>query len=356
MILSGLGSDWESVLEQHKYTGITAHELLRYAFSLSVEEWDDLKDRIDRTATHRSQEYLSLQEDFERYSETSAYDMPTPFADMTNMILDRHRNLSAHHVKILPCACDEHNYTDAPFYGTRLPYAAIIPEKDSDEDITMETLCWHHILLVVQFQRSQGLGGKRDREDEEADTEVPTKLQRMDDATARCCCVSTRPTSPDHPYGSNVSEEEVELAGHIAQVMSALSDRTFALGAMISGSWIQLTYYSRTAYVVARPFDLVRDPVTFSLLILLLSRQPMESLGFNEDMGYCNPFNTKGPPENTMQRYMTVHVTCQNHVGYMTFNISDMHFDMSEHFEHVVCHDSTCNLPCSTTNEDVFAP
>ena len=63
-----------------------------------------------------------------------------------------------------------------------------------------------------------------------------------------------------------------------------------------------------------------------------------------------------GPPENTMQRYMTVHVTCQNHVGYMTFNISDMHFDMSEHFEHVVCHDSTCNLPCSTTNEDVFAP
>ena len=64
----------------------------------------------------------------------------------------------------------------------------------------------------------------------------------------------------------------------------------------------------------------------------------------------------KGPPENTMQRYMTVHVTCQNHVGYMTFNISDMHFDMSEHFEHVVCHDSTCNLPCSTTNEDVFAP
>ena len=63
-----------------------------------------------------------------------------------------------------------------------------------------------------------------------------------------------------------------------------------------------------------------------------------------------------GPPENTMQRCMTVHVTCQNHVGYMTFNISDMHFDMSEHFEHVVCHDSTCNLPCSTTNEDVFAP
>ena len=54
-----------------------------------------------------------------------------------------------------------------------------------------------------------------------------------------------------------------------------------------------MTYYSRTAYVVARPFDLVRDPVTFSLLILLLSRQPMERLGFNEDMGYCNPFNTK---------------------------------------------------------------
>ena len=48
--------------------------------------------------------------------------------------------------------------------------------------------------------------------------------------------------------------------------------------------------------------------------------------------------NKRGPPENTMQRYMTVHVTCQNNVGYMTFNISDMHFDMSEHFEHVVFH------------------
>ena len=46
----------------------------------------------------------------------------------------------------------------------------------------------------------------------------------------------------------------------------------------------------------------------------------------------------KGPPENAMQWYMTVHVTCQIHVSYMTFNISDMHFDMSEHFEHVVCH------------------
>ena len=80
-------------------------------------------------------------------------------------------------------------------------------------------------------------------------------------------------------------------------------------------------------------------------------------------MPYCYRFSSLqdlhpyGPPENTMQRYMTVHVTCQNHVSYMTFNISDMHFDMSEHFEHVVCHDSTCNLlACSTTNEDVFAP
>ena len=55
----------------------------------------------------------------------------------------------------------------------------------------------------------------------------------------------------------------------------------------------------------------------------------------------AKPYHDRnGPPENTMQRYMTVHVTCQNHVGYMTFNISDMHFDMSEHFEHVVCHET----------------
>ena len=271
MILSSLENDWQSVLEQHKYTGIRAQELLRYAFSLSVEEWDDLKDRIDRAAAHHTQKYLSSQEDFEKYGETSAYDMPTPFADMANMILDRHRNLSTRRVKVLPRACDEYSYTDTPLYDSRSPCAAIVPEKDGDEEITMDTLRWHHILFVVQFQRLQKLDRKRDREDEGNNTERPTKLQRLDDATARCCCVSTRPSSPDHPYGSNVSEEEVALAGHIAQVMSAFSKRIFALGAMISGSWIQLTDYSRTAYVVARPFDLVRDPVTFSLLILLLS-------------------------------------------------------------------------------------
>ena len=59
---------------------------------------------------------------------------------------------------------------------------------------------------------------------------------------------------------------------------------------------------------------------------------------YHLNVGGRNDWTLSGPPENTMQQYMTVHVTCQNHVSYMTFNISDMHFDMSEHFKHVVCH------------------
>ena len=54
MILSSLENDWQSVSDQHKYTGITAQEFLKHAFSLSGEEWDDLKDRIDQAAVHPS--------------------------------------------------------------------------------------------------------------------------------------------------------------------------------------------------------------------------------------------------------------------------------------------------------------
>ena len=220
VILSSLENDWESVLEQHKYTGITAQEFLKHAFFVSGGEWDDLKDRIDRAAAHRTQEYLSSQEDFEKYGETSAYDMPTPFADMANMILDRHRNLSTRRVKVLPCVCDEHNYTDAPFYGGRLPCAAIVPKKDSDEDIAMDTFCWHNILRVVQFRSWQKLGGKRDREDEGTGTEMPTKHRRLNDATARNSRLSSPSTRTYLPYESRVPEAEVELASQIAQVMS----------------------------------------------------------------------------------------------------------------------------------------
>ena len=33
--------------------------------------------------------------------------------------------------------------------------------------------------------------------------------------------------------------------------------------------------------------------MTFSLMLISFSKQPLVKLGFNEDMGYCNPFNTR---------------------------------------------------------------
>ena len=111
---SSLENGWESVLEKHKHTGIAAEEFLKHAFSVSGEEWDDLKDRTNRAAVHRSQEYLSLQEDFERYSETSADDIPTPISGMVDMILNCHRSLSTQRVKVLQCTYmyDKHDHMD----------------------------------------------------------------------------------------------------------------------------------------------------------------------------------------------------------------------------------------------------
>ena len=54
---SSLENGWESVLEKHKHTGIAAEEFLKHVFSVSGEEWDDLKDRTNRAAVHRSQEF-----------------------------------------------------------------------------------------------------------------------------------------------------------------------------------------------------------------------------------------------------------------------------------------------------------
>ena len=88
-------------------------------------------------------------------------------------------------------------------------------------------------------------------------------------------------------------DREVQLANYMAEVMSSFSDRTYAFGAIVHGTEMRLTYYSRTTYVISDAFDIVKDPVTFSLMLILFSKQPLEKLGFNEEMGYCNPFNTK---------------------------------------------------------------
>ena len=104
----------------------------------------------------------------------------------------------------------------------------------------------------------------------------------------------TRRPAVDEPStgGNNMVNWEVQLANYVTEVMSDRSDRTYAFGALIHHTKMQLTYYSRSVYVISNEFDIVLDPELFSLVFLLFAKQPLEKLGFNTEMGYCNPFNT----------------------------------------------------------------
>ena len=273
----------EDALEQYRYAGIPAQDFLKRALLVSDEEWESLKDLIESEAVHQTKVYQELQDNLDKKSELSENGMYAPFASMANMILERHRGLSTHRLQVLP-------------FKTSILSASLVPEKDGGEGITARSLRWHHMLLTMHFQRKQMLERKRGRESESCGEgeQRPAKRPCHAVAPAERRCVSSAAAVPgDHSYKIELSEGEVQLARTVAKVMSNSSDRTFAFGTIISGTWIRLTYYSRTAYIISKPFDLVRDPITFSLLLILFSKQPLEKLGFDANMSYCNPFDSK---------------------------------------------------------------
>lgn len=106
------------------------------------------------------------------------------------------------------------------------------------------------------------------------------------------------PTAQRPPGSEIVDDTEVQLANYATEMLSILSDRTFAFGAIVKKTKMQLTYYSRSIYVISNDIDIVKDPVMFAVFLCLFLSQPLDKLGFNKDMGHRNPFN----PENEMTR------------------------------------------------------
>lgn len=106
------------------------------------------------------------------------------------------------------------------------------------------------------------------------------------------------PTAQRPPGSEIVDDTEVQLANYATEMLSILSNRTFAFGAIVKKTKMQLTYYSRSTYVISNDIDIVKDPVMFAVFLCLFLSQPLDKLGFNKDMGYRNPFN----PENEKTR------------------------------------------------------
>lgn len=133
---------------------------------------------------------------------------------------------------------------------------------------------------------------------EDLTSEGPSVIRRTSAATSYPS-QATHPTSNSiargHPGAGNLGQLEVQLANYIAEVMSERSDRTFAFGATVQHTKMRLTYYSRSTYVISEEIDIIEQPEQFAVFLILISMQTfeLEKLGFNTDVKFCDPFDTK---------------------------------------------------------------
>ncbi|KAH8111406.1 hypothetical protein DFH11DRAFT_1880016 [Phellopilus nigrolimitatus] len=103
------------------------------------------------------------------------------------------------------------------------------------------------------------------------------------------------PKAPQTPHSVRV-----QLASYVAEVFSARGDRKFAFAVLVEGNDITLFFYHRSAIIEADPFDIASNPTYFALLLLMFYRD-LPDLGFNEIMGYCNPFDFTDESTNKLQ-------------------------------------------------------
>lgn len=131
----------------------------------------------------------------------------------------------------------------------------------------------------------------------EVHTSEGQSIDRRTSAAASYHSQATLPTSNStargHPGAGNLGQLEVQLANYIAEVMSARSDRTFAFGATVQFTKMRLTYYSRSTYVISEEIDILEQPELFAVFLILFSMQTLEKLGFNTEVKFCDPFDTK---------------------------------------------------------------
>ncbi|KAH8110012.1 hypothetical protein DFH11DRAFT_845208 [Phellopilus nigrolimitatus] len=113
---------------------------------------------------------------------------------------------------------------------------------------------------------------------------------------------TTGPTSSTNiPTPSKTSRSvRVQLASYVAEMFSARGDRKFAFAVLVEGNDITLFFYHRSAIIQADPFDIASNPTYFALLLLMFYRD-LPDLGFNEIMGYCNPFDFTDESTNKLQ-------------------------------------------------------
>ena len=115
------------------------------------KEWDETKSRIDSVSVHSSEEYKSFCGDFAKKAANFEVAMYTPFANMANLILGCHRDVSSQRIKVLPFSGD---HVISGGHIKRKPDVALIPEKDGNEELIMENVRWPHVLLPIEFKKN----------------------------------------------------------------------------------------------------------------------------------------------------------------------------------------------------------
>lgn len=139
-------------LKRPRYRGISFEEFLKCSFGLSDKDMEALKESVREKSVHESEEYKSQATEFAMHAENLETKMYKPFAEMGNMVLNKHQEGSTKRIKVLPSTGNE--FVKGDRFGKRKPDVSLVPEKDGDKSIDMNSLRWYHVLCVLEFKKA----------------------------------------------------------------------------------------------------------------------------------------------------------------------------------------------------------
>lgn len=312
------GSD----LWRYRYSDISFEMFLRCSFGITDTEMDSLKNRAQKIAAHKTENYKTKSAAFVSTAGSLEAKTYRLFAGMGNMVLDAHQQQSSNRIKALPSHCNGRDRL-----AIRKPHVTLVPQKDGDTEIDLKTLRWDHMLCVLEFGKAPSVSSEEKGDADVLKTTSSTgpcppsesilaavsqplspmkssaavpqastsaKSLNQDRRQAEASPMTGVPQDASHrEIGATVYDTEVQLSSSITEMMSHFSGRTFTFGALVRQTKMRLAYYSRSLYVISNEIDIVDDPVMFAVFLCVFAMQPPDKLGFSKDMDLCDPFNTK---------------------------------------------------------------
>lgn len=162
--------EFKNELAAYQCSGISFEEFLKCAFDVSQPDMEALKESIRKEGVHDTNSYAAAKDTYATYAKEKEPKMYLPFAEMSNMVLDRHQGER----RIKALAFDGDTYVSSRF-ADRKPDLALVPKKDGDTELTMTTVGWHHMLCVVEFKKL-----KAKTKDSETESSTTAKRTRDD--------------------------------------------------------------------------------------------------------------------------------------------------------------------------------